>query len=147
MMRTTSIRWETIMDQMPNSYRGLFFIVSMYMRLAGDKEGDELLGIFVEKWTCEIPRAITEEEDCVGDDLLGVACRIRNLHTQDHNESCVIRPCQVVADQAADRLICRHEAQTEGTGDVGEEEDEDEDAASVFEAVIEIDTCKDRDGN
>ena len=76
-----------------------------------------------------------------------MACRVRNLHTQDHNESCIIRPCQVITDQAADHLICRHEAQTEGTSDVGEEENEDEDAASVFEAVIEVDAYEDGDSD
>lgn len=105
------------------------------------------MSIFVEEWTREIPRAITKEEDCVGDNLFGVACRICNLHTQDHNESCVIRPRQVVTDQAADHLICRHEAQTKGTSDVGEEENENEDAASVFEAVIKVDAYENRNGN
>lgn len=109
--------------------------------------GSALLGIFVEEWTCEIACAITKEEDCVGDDLFCVACRVRNLHTQNHNESCVIRPCQVVTDQTANHLICRHEAQAEGTSDVGEEEYEDEDAASVFEAVVEVDAYEDGDGD
>jgi len=76
-------------------------------------ERDVLLRIFVEKWTCEVPCAISEEQDCVGDDLFGVACRVCNLHTQNHNESRVIRPRQVVTNQAADFLLHRYEAQTE----------------------------------
>lgn len=61
-------------------------------------ERDVLLRIFVEKWTCQISRTITEEEDCIGDDLFGVACRVCNLHTQDHNESSVIWPRQIVTN-------------------------------------------------
>ena len=47
-------------------------------------------------------------------------CRIRNLHAKNQNKRRIIRPCQVVTNQAADFLLDRDEAQTKWTGDVGD---------------------------
>lgn len=35
---------------------------------------NQLLIIFIEKWPGEITRAIAQEENCIGDDFLRVAC-------------------------------------------------------------------------
>lgn len=93
--------------------------------------------IFVEEWTGEVPRAISQEEDGIGDDFLCVAymiihacpispsklpksvfgirrtCRIRNLHTKNQDKRRIIRPGQIITNQAADFLLDRDEAQTE----------------------------------
>ena len=73
--------------------------------------------------------------------------RISNLHTKNHHKRRIIRPRQIIANQAPDFLVHGYEAQTEGAGDVGEEEEEDEDAASVLEAVVEVNADEDGDGD
>lgn len=66
-----------------------------------------------------------------------------NLHTQDEDKGGIVWSCQVVADQTADLSILGHEAQPECPCDVGDQEDQNEDTASVLEAVVEVDTGED----
>lgn len=72
-----------------------------------------------------------------------LTCSVCNLHTQDEYKGCIIRSCQVVADQSADFLVEGYEAQPESTGQVWAEEEQDKEASSVLEAVIEIDAGQD----
>jgi hypothetical protein len=73
--------------------------------------------------------------------------RIRDLQGQDHDESRIVWTSQEVADVAADLLIERDEAQTEGAGDVRAQEDEDEEAAFIHEFVVQVDAGQDRNGD
>lgn len=62
---------------------------------------------------------------------------VSNLHTQDQDKCCIIWSRQVVADQPANTLIQRYEAETEGSCNIWAKEYENEDNAPVFEAVVE----------
>ena len=115
---------------------------------APDAEGVRgRLGGLVEKGARDVAGAVAEEEDGVGDDLLGVAGRVGDLQGQDHHEGGVIGPRQEVADVPAHVVAGVHEAQAERPRDVGAEEDEDEEAALVGEAVVQQDAGEDGEGD
>ena len=57
-----------------------------------------------------VSSAVADEEHRIGDDFLGVACRIRDLQRQYHDKGRIIRPRQEIADVAADALVEGHEA-------------------------------------
>lgn len=67
-----------------------------------------------------------------------------NLHTQNEDEGSVIRTRQVVADQTTHLLILGHKAQPKRPCDIRDQEYQDEDAASVLEAIVEVDASEDR---
>lgn len=90
---------------------------------------NQLLIIFIEKRPGEITRAIAQEENCIGDDFLRVACAcqsservyiyvyvcrhmcesrtccIGNLHAKNHDKGCIIWSGQVIANQPTDFLL------------------------------------------
>jgi hypothetical protein len=67
-----------------------------------------------------------------------VTSRIRYLQGQDRDERRVVGASQEVADVAADSVVNRDEPETEGAGDVGAEEEEDEQAAPVYKLVVQV---------
>lgn len=73
--------------------------------------------------------------------------RIRYLQGQYHDKSRIVWTSQEVANVAADLLVERDEAQTEGAGNVGAEEDEDEDAPFIHKFVVQVDAGQDRNGD
>lgn len=73
--------------------------------------------------------------------------RIRNLHAEHQHKRRIVRPRQVVAQQAANLAVKRHKPQPKGSHQVGDQEDEDEDAAAVLEAVVEKHAGEDGEGD
>ena len=97
--------------------------------------GGGLVG-FVEEGACDVAGAVAEEEDGVGDDFLGVAGCVGDLKGEDQYEFGVVGSCQEVADVANDFVVGGDKVETKCAGDVGAEEDEDEEAAAVGETVV-----------
>ena len=69
--------------------------------------------------------------------LTGCIC---DLHTQYKHESGIVRSCQIVADQPTDAMLSWNKAEAKGASKVGNQVDQNEDAASVIETVIQEDT-------
>lgn len=72
---------------------------------------------------------------------------IGSLHAQNKDKSCIVWASKIVRDQPPDFLIHWSEAKRKGATNIGNQEDNDEEATSVLEAVIEEDTDKDTDGD
>lgn len=69
--------------------------------------------------------------------LTGCVC---DLHTQHKYKCGIVRSCQVVADQPTYTMLDRDKAETKGTGNVGNQVDQDKDATAIFESVVQVDT-------
>jgi hypothetical protein len=72
---------------------------------------------------------------------------VGNLHTQDEYKCSVIWASKVVANQATHTVLDWNKSKTERASQVWNQEDEHKDASSVFEAVVQIDTCEDGYGD
>ncbi len=73
--------------------------------------------------------------------------RVGGLQRQYHHEGRVIRAGKPVKDQARGPVSGISEAEAEGPRDVRQEEDEDEQAAPVDEAVVGVDAREDAGGD
>lgn len=71
-------------------------------------------------------------------------CGVCNLHTQDKDERGIIRSGQVIADQPSNMMLGRNKTEPKSASQVWNEEYKDEDTSSVFEAIVQKDTCQDR---
>lgn len=76
---------------------------------------------------------------------------VGGCHAEDEAESGVVGAREVVGYEAAGSVGFGEKAEAEGTGDVGEEEEEDEVAASLRaaggEVVVQVDAGEDGDGD
>lgn len=66
---------------------------------------------------------------------------VGHLHTQNEDKCSIVWACQVIANQATHTVFDGNKAKTKGASKVRNQEDEDENASSIFEAVVEVDTC------
>lgn len=66
---------------------------------------------------------------------------VGHLHTQNEYKCSIVWTCQVIANQATHTVFDGNKAKTKGAGKVRNQEDEDKNASSIFEAVVEVDTC------
>lgn len=78
---------------------------------------------------------------------MSLTSRVGHLHTQNKYKRSIVRPCQVIANQAAHTVFDRNKAKTKGAGKVRNQEDEDENASSILKAIVEVDACQNRDSN
>lgn len=72
---------------------------------------------------------------------------VGHLHTQNEYKRSIVWTCQVVANQATYTVFDGNKAKTKGAGKVRNQEDEDENTSSIFEAVVQVDACQNRDRN
>jgi len=94
---------------------------------------------------------VSKEQDRIGNDFLRVACSVGSRHTQDHDKGGVVWSGQIVADESAHRVRVIEVGQSESAGDVGEEENQDEEtaclAAVAGHVVVGEDADQDTDGD
>ena len=76
-----------------------------------------------------------------------MARRVGHLQTQNQHERRIVRPREQIANISAGEIVAVHKAQSERAGDVGAEEEQDEETAFVVEFVVQVDTQQDADGN
>lgn len=75
-----------------------------------------------------------------------MACRVCDLKRQDHHKGRVVRSGEEVTDVSSHVVSFGDEPQPERAGDVGAEEDQNEETAFVVgEAVVQEDAGQDRD--
>lgn len=120
----------------------------------------------VEERSRDIACAVSQEEDGVGDDLLRMTCKsfsvfdsglssweekrtrsIGNLHTKDQDEGRIVWARQIVAHQSTNLLVLRNEPQPKGTSNVRAQENQNEQASAILEAVVQIHANQNRNGN
>lgn len=70
---------------------------------------------------------------------------IRHLHTKHQHKSRVIRPRQIIANQPADLFSFRHEPQPKRARQIGNQEDQGEQAPPVLKAVVKVHAEEDRE--
>lgn len=69
------------------------------------------------------------------------------MQTQYQDKGGIVRTGEIVADQPAGFVIHAEKSQSKGSGDVGEQEDDDEEASLVGETIVEEDAGEDADGD
>lgn len=65
-------------------------------------------------------------------------CGVCNLHTQNEDESSIIRTSQVIADKSTHTMMSRDEAKSKGADQIRDQENENEYASSILEAIVEV---------
>lgn len=101
---------------------------------------------FLEKRSIErLTGAVSEEQNRVGDDLLCVACSVGGRHAQDHDECGVVGSGEVVADESARRVLGIEIGETKCAGDIGEQEDQDEEATRLATVSRHVVVCENTD--
>ena len=78
---------------------------------------------FIEEWTSNISCTVSEEENCVRDNFLGMARRVGSLEGEDHNESGVVRTREVVTNKSPCLVACIQKCEAKSAGYVWEQEE------------------------
>jgi hypothetical protein len=68
--------------------------------------------------------------------------RIGNLHAQDEDKCCVVRTCQVIANQSTHAVFNWNKTKTKRPSKIWNQKDQNENTSSVLEAVIKKDTSQ-----
>ena len=74
-----------------------------------------------------------------------MACSIGGRHAQNHHECGIVWSRKVVTDQSACSVFGIEVGETEGARDVGEEEDQDEEAACLATISRHVVVCENTD--